>query len=229
MRLPLFFSVSTCLLLLFSSACYRKWNPQRYVKAEIVDPGEIYSTWNLEKRNDNNKQRNRIFLLKRRWLPDSVFRVVANSCNESRWVAAIRTPQQRFDNRGKIRNYNAYIVTSFGGKHILYIPGKQNNKNNTKLPQELAVDKDFYMIVGKKGVERLRPDSLYPEFKDWKRPPFKTIRKQYKTALGELTPPSPSVSPKDRNNKDAAPQGVPNPNLPGGGGRIQELPGRKDK
>lgn len=202
--------IHACLLLLslLMVSCYKKWNPQKYRQVEITDPGEIYSTLNLEKRNDNNKTKIKNFLIKKRWLPDSLFRIIASNVNESKWTAPIKTPQLRLDNRQKLRKYNAYIVTKFRGKYIVYIPAKMNGRTNTTLPQDFVTDRDFYMIVGGAGLQKYPSDSVFHGFETWKRPSRKKIREDIKKAIGgpATATPKAQTPPKTPNGREDAGQ-----------------------
>lgn len=192
-------------------SCYKKWDPRKYRQVEIVDPGEIYSTLNLEKRNDNNKTIFRNFLLKKRWLPDSLFRTISSSCNESKWVTPLKTPQNRLDNRGKLRQYKAYLVTKFKGKYIVYIPSKENGRSSKTLPQDFITDRDIYMIISPSGIEKMEKDSVLHGFETWERPPRKKIRADIKKALGTQSGNSGSgkTGPATRNPQDGRQEGMP--------------------
>ncbi len=185
-----------------------KWNPKKYRMVEITDTGEIYSTLNLEKRNDAGKSIYRRMLIKKRWMPDSLFRTISGLSNENKWPAGMRTAQQRFDNRVKMKGIQAYTAAKFRGKYILYIPGKQNNRENKNLAPELQSDKDYYMIIGKRGVSK--KDSILVGYENWKRPSRAKRKEESKEPSGK---PASPTSPAPKNPR--MPQTVPTPPVDG--------------
>jgi len=147
---------------MFLVSCTPKWDPRKYRRVEIIDAGEIYSTFDINKHEKEKK-----ILDKKRWLPDSVLRKITAASSESRWPPAIQTPQLRHDNQKKMKQYKAYLITSFKNKHILYIPNAENKGAN--ISPELMSDRDFYMIIGKKGIER--KEEFMKGYENWTRPP----------------------------------------------------------
>jgi hypothetical protein len=182
-------------ILIFLFSCTPKWNPQKYRLAEITDAGEIYSTLNLEKRNDNNVPIYRKRLMKKRWIPDSLFRTISGNCTEAKWPAGIKTPQLRQENRLRMRQYRTYIVTHFKGKYLLYIP-KSENKNLKNMPNEMLPANDLYMIVGKRGVTK--KDEYILGYENWKRSPRKKRKEETRIEPKTSTP-----SPKGGTKPDS--------------------------
>lgn len=155
------------LALIFAySASAQKWDMRNYRRVQIKDAGEIYATLNLDKKTENGKPRMKMILINQRWVPDSLFKSMQSLTNENKWPAGLKTAKQRHENEKKMGLYRAYIATSFRGKYILYIPAKEN-KDNKNLSADMVSNNDFYMIVGKKGVER--KDSLMRGYEKWKR------------------------------------------------------------
>ena len=185
---------------MFLVSCTPKWDPRKYRRVEIVDAGEIYSTFDINKHEKEKK-----ILDKKRWLPDSVLRKVTAASSESRWPPAIQTPQLRHDNQKKMKQYKAYLITSFKNKHILYIPNAENKGAN--IAPELMSDRDFYMIIGKKGIER--KDEFMKGYENWTRPP----RPKKPTAPVAAAPSRTSVKPDAKNTAvapDKKSKGAPN-------------------
>lgn len=184
-------------LLMFLVSCTPKWDPRKYKRVEIVDAGEIYSTFDINKHEKEKK-----ILDKKRWLPDSVLRKVTAATSESRWPPAIQTPQLRHDNQKKMKQYKAYLITSFKNKHILYIPNTENKGAN--IAPELMSDRDFYMIIGKKGIEK--KDEYMKGYENWTRPP----RPKKPSAAVAATPsratskPDPKATSPDKKGKGVA-------------------------
>ncbi|MBX7242999.1 MAG: hypothetical protein K1X92_14750 [Bacteroidia bacterium] len=193
------------LLSVFMLGCSTKWNPKKYRMVEITDTGEIYSTLNLEKRNDAGKSVYRKIMIKKRWVPDSLFRTISGLANENKWPAGMRSAQQRFDNSQKMRRIKAYTAIKFKGKYVLYVPAKENNRENKDLAAELHTDKDFYIIIGKRGVTK--KDEWLKGYENWKRPPRAKIREEAKEP--QAKPAAPAPGPK--NPRDKMPQTVSPP------------------
>ena len=188
------------LFCIFVASCSPKWTPKKYRLVEITDTGEIYSTLNLEKRNDAGKSIYRKMLIQKRWMPDSLFRTISGLANENKWPVGIKTAQQRFDNRLKMRQIKAYTTSvKFKGKYILYVPASENNRENKDLAAEFQTEKDYYMIIGKGGVTK--KDEWLKGYENWKRPP----RVKVKDVEPAGKPPVPSAIPKN----PRTPQTVP--------------------
>ncbi len=208
-------------LAIFLVSCSSKWNMKNYRRVEIKDAGEIYSTLNLDKKTENGKPRMKMILVNQRWVPDSLFKTMQSLSNENKWPAGLKTAKLRKENEQKLGLYRAYIATSFKGKYILYIPAKEN-KNNKDLSSDMISNNDFYMIIGKSGVER--KDSLMKGYENWKR--GKVVKfdpNPNKGAGGKTNGGGPGSLPARENpgNRDPkSPQGLPNgtdkqiPNLP---------------
>ena len=206
-------------LAIFLVSCSSKWDMRHYRRVEIKDAGEIYSTLNLDKKNENGKPRVKMILINQRWVPDSLFKTMQSLSNENKWPAGIKTAKQRKENEKKLGLYRAYIATSFRGKYILYIPAKEN-KDNKNLSADMISNNDFYMIIGKSGVER--KDSLMKGYEKWKR--GKVVKFDPNPATTKNSGGGNGNMPgREPGNKDPK-----NPSVPNGGNKtIPNLPKRQ--
>ncbi len=139
-------------------------------------------------------------------MPDSLFRTISGLANENKWPAGMRTTQQRFDNSQKMRRIKAYTAVKFKGKYILYVPSKENNRENKDLAAELQTDKDFYIIIGKRGVTK--KDEWLKGYENWKRPPRAKIKAEAKEPTAKPVSPAPAPG---KNPRDKMPQTIPPP------------------
>lgn len=201
------------------AGCMPKWNMSQCREAEIVNTDEIYSTYSLEQKNDNGKQRIKKILINRRKMTDSMFRVVSPLVSETRWPNAIKTAKQRHDLRPKMRQYKGYVLTGFRGKYIVYLPQKENNKDTKGLAPELALTQDIYMIIGKSGVEL--GDTVMKGYANWKRPKWERFKDMQSAAKPQ---PKQPMNPKESKPVPMPPsQGEPRP------GTIEEDAPRKPR
>lgn len=208
-------------LAIFLVSCSSKWDPRAYRRVEIRDAGEIYSTLSLDKKTENGKPKTKMILINQRWVPDSLFKTMQQLSNENKWPAGLKTAKQRKENEEKLRLYRAYIATSYKGKYILYIPAKEN-KDNKNLSSDMISNNDFYMIIGKSGVER--KDSLMKGYEHWKR--GKVVKFDPSPTASTPKNASTTAPRHPANNRDNRTAPISTPGSTGGGG-LPDLPKRQ--
>jgi hypothetical protein len=131
------------LALLFAacSAAVPRTPVNQVPEMRIVDPGEIYSTYDL--RNDD-QARNEV---RAQGVTDAGWQEILRLANESQWPAGIQDVTGRSTRRDEIRRYRAFRIANFRDKVILLVPSDQGSA----VPADMQGRK-FYIVIGQGGV-----------------------------------------------------------------------------
>lgn len=119
------------------------------LRAYIINPGDLYSTFNLK---DNVSARE--LLIDSGILTEEDFSMIVQRSNESGWPSGIATLDQRLLLKEKIKDYVAYYLLDFGdeGEYtMLWIPMEENqHMPATMRPRD---EQGIYFIMKSSGVE----------------------------------------------------------------------------
>lgn len=119
-----------------------------WTKVDIVNPGDMYSTFNLK---DNASIRR--ILLDSGILSETEFETIVSRAKETGWPSGISTLDKRLAVKEKIKNYTAFYITEFGDENeymLIWIPQEEN----THMPKEMQ-PQDFegiYFVIKSSGV-----------------------------------------------------------------------------
>lgn len=110
---------------------------------KITDPGQLYSTYNLESDESGVAQ----------WLRNTYGNAAAaeimKRAVESGWPAGINNFSDRSNYREGFRDYVAYYIADIGAsKVLLWIPMNKNQH----MPAACRGDNDIYMVYGRNGL-----------------------------------------------------------------------------
>lgn len=139
-------------LLLFVASCktVSTTTGQKVSKVTITDPGELFSTYNLEGDDEAVKAINSIKGINASGKED-----IYKYSQEENWPAGMATLDGRLSNREEIKKYNAYLLTSFttasGRKvNILEVPKEKNGH----MKGEMALDRTIYIVITDMGIKK---------------------------------------------------------------------------
>lgn len=112
-------------------------------RMEIVDPGELYSTYEITAEDEETLTQNE-------GVREDLMQVIIDNCTENAasWPEGMRTLDSRIDNPDVLKKYVAFEVAEFGDRHVLVIPAKYNKG----MPAGFAPDEDFFIVIGNKGI-----------------------------------------------------------------------------
>lgn len=106
-------------------------------KAKITDSGQLWSTSTPEEEP----------------LLDCVGKELAEDVKkyayETNWPQGIRTLEGRNKVRPLIKDYKVYIICEMSSSYVLLVPQQEN----IGMPADMRLDRDFYFLIGKGGVE----------------------------------------------------------------------------
>lgn len=113
---------------------------QKAKPIKIVDPGELYSTYDLQQteKDEISKQ-----------VKSGEYEYILTHCNEDSWPEGINTLDERLENVEAIKNYKAFKVAKLDAIYVVKIPAKDNKK----IKGDMKPEHDFYFIIGEKGIE----------------------------------------------------------------------------
>lgn len=121
-------------------SCVSNVFAQKAKPVKIIDPGELYSTYELlqTEKDEIYKQVN-----------PAEYEQILKYCTEESWPEGINTLDERLAHVDGILSYKIFKVAELDESFILKIPAKQNSK----MKGDLKPKHDFYFIISKKGVE----------------------------------------------------------------------------
>ncbi len=108
---------------------------------QIVDPGQIYSDYDLRR---DEGARNEV---KSQGVTDAGWEEISELAQEARWPAGMQDLTSRSANRDVIRRLRTFRIASFDDKVILLIPAEQG----PAVPAALQGRK-YYMVIGQSGI-----------------------------------------------------------------------------
>lgn len=141
-RLPILLRFSLILWVCFVCNVYLFAQQVVLTSAKIINSGDLYSTYNIK------ENATELAKLKAQ-VPASLVNDILENSMEGSWVEGIATLDARNKNRAMIADYVVYKVAELSDAYVLAIPAVKN-KN---MSSEMRSDKDFYFVIGKKGVE----------------------------------------------------------------------------
>ena len=114
---------------------------KKFVVVTITDPGELYSTYEL---NDEEAA-----ALKKEFGED-LFKDITGKYNEGAWPSKFGDFDTRIENEETTKKYKVFLVKEFDGKNLLVVPAKYNKG----MGEGFAPDSDFYLVIGDKGLNK---------------------------------------------------------------------------
>jgi hypothetical protein len=146
------FAYSFAALLLFVASCKTMSNVTgtKLSKVTITDPGELFSTYELEDDAAGVAALNALPGLSAEEKAD-----IYKYSTEANWPTGMATLESRQKNRELIKKYNAYMLTSFTNSSnrkisILEVP----KSKNSSISGEMALDHDIYIIITDMGIKK---------------------------------------------------------------------------
>lgn len=116
-------------------------SPQEAPAVQIVDPGQIYSTYDLRR---DESARNEV---KSQGVSDAGWEEIIELAQEARWPAGMQDLTSRASNRDVIRRLRTFRVASFDDKVILLVPADQG----AAVPANFQGRK-YYLVISESGV-----------------------------------------------------------------------------
>lgn len=108
-------------------------------KAKIVAPGDLYSTYNLSKAEEET--------IARQVGAEGLSQIKA-ACREEKWPESISEFSSRQRHKEQIKKYKVFKIASFSDKLILWVPTAKNKK----MEEGMRPERDFFIIIKKSGV-----------------------------------------------------------------------------
>ncbi len=113
-------------------------------KVEILDPGKLYSTYNLDPEELDE--------LYAQGFSEQQVEHIGKMSHEDYWPAKMAELDSRLDNRTTIKEYTVYRIgylkEQSPDKSILWVRAKKNKK----MPAGFAPKEDFFIIIGDLGI-----------------------------------------------------------------------------
>lgn len=119
------------------------------ILATIVNPGDLYSTFNL-----NNNASIRSIVVDSGILTEEQFQVIVRLSNEKSWPSGISTLEKRLSAAEKMKEYTAYYIIDFGENDeyvLVWIPIDEN----AHMPFDMRpTDQEgFYFVMKSSAIE----------------------------------------------------------------------------
>ncbi|MFI5171916.1 MAG: hypothetical protein ACHQFW_05970 [Chitinophagales bacterium] len=118
-----------------------KVDGKKCVRVEITDPGEFYSTYNIEEAE--------IEMLKAQKVKPILLDHIINNHTEDKWPAQLGNLDSRVANPEKIKSYAVYKVAKMDDKFVLVVPASHNSDKG----EGWAPTRDIFFVVGSTGVK----------------------------------------------------------------------------
>jgi hypothetical protein len=126
-------------ILLFCGILGFTINAQETKPLSIIDPGELYSTYDL-----SVSDKDTLTAL----FGTAKFETINNACHENQWPSGIANLEARNENRDLILQYHISPVISIGDISIIEIKPSENKH----LPANMQSVSSFYFVIGSGGL-----------------------------------------------------------------------------
>jgi len=132
-------SMKLLLLFLFLSTFVFHLNAQETLPLSIINPGELYSTYELSASDKETLAAS---------IGAAKLDAISKACNEDQWPSGIANLDARTENRELIKQYHITLVTNLGDNSIIEIKPDENKH----LPAIMQSVSSFYFVIGSKGL-----------------------------------------------------------------------------